>query len=149
MTVHRDGRYETTAARALWFCVDCGAVVPVDAREIHDRTHDDQPRPTLAELQARYLEVRGHTLSIDVWTPIRDALADQAEYVLDEARELLAAVQARRHHAQQQRQAALEARLEALGGDLKGDDEKRRLAAVEEITRMAKLVGLEPPAVGA
>lgn len=40
MTTARDGRYEVTPASALWVCVDCGAVVPVEARAIHDEWHE-------------------------------------------------------------------------------------------------------------
>lgn len=39
----REGRYQATDARALWFCVDDGAVVPIEARDIHDAWHDDRP----------------------------------------------------------------------------------------------------------
>lgn len=82
-----EGRYQTTDARALWFCVEDGAVVPIEAREIHDRAHGDEPRPTLAELQQRYLEVRQHTLSID-GKPWTEAVLAQARYVVGEAKEL-------------------------------------------------------------
>jgi hypothetical protein len=80
VTGARDGRYELTATSVQWACVDCGATVPVEMRAVHDRWHGDQPpercehqypdrcrctasRPSLAEQQARYLEVRQHTLS--------------------------------------------------------------------------------------
>lgn len=38
--VVREGRYQVTQARALWFCIDCGAVVPIEARELHDAWHE-------------------------------------------------------------------------------------------------------------
>lgn len=87
----REGRYQTTDARALWFCVEDGAVVPIEARDIHDRTHGPA-RPTLAELQQRYLEVRQHTPST-AGLPLDEKLIAQARYVLCETWELLDAVE--------------------------------------------------------
>jgi NTP pyrophosphatase (non-canonical NTP hydrolase) len=46
----------------------------------------------LAKLQARYVEVRQHTLSTD-GLPFYEAIYAQADYVLDEARELESAAE--------------------------------------------------------